>query len=60
MKQDLDESRQNVAKRMEYISRELKRCNDQLDDLEKKQGKQRDNLQKLQQLQMVAMKKQAA
>lgn len=49
VKQDLDESRQNVGKRMDYIKKELKRCNDQIEDLEKKQDKHRENIQKLQQ-----------
>lgn len=48
VKQDLEESRQNVGKRMDYIKKELKRCNDSLEDLEKKQDKQRENIQKLQ------------
>lgn len=34
---------------MDYIKKELKRCNDSLEDLEKKQDKQRENIQKLQQ-----------
>lgn len=49
VKQDLDESRQNVGKRMDYIKKELKRCNDQIDESEKKQDKHRENIQKLQQ-----------
>lgn len=49
MKQDLEDSRQNVSKRMDYIKKELKRCNDQIEDLEKKQDKHRENIQKLQQ-----------
>lgn len=49
VKQDLEESRQNVSKRMDYIKKELKRCNDQIEDLEKKQDKHRENIQKLQQ-----------
>lgn len=49
VKQELEESRQNVAKRMEYIKKELKRCNDTIDALEKRQDKHRENLQKLQQ-----------
>lgn len=49
VKQDLEESRQNVGKRMDYIKKELKRCNDQIEDLEKKQDKHRENIQKLQQ-----------
>lgn len=49
VKQDLEESRQNVGKRMDYIKKELKRCNDQIEDMEKKQDKHRENIQKLQQ-----------
>ncbi|XP_031622309.1 probable prefoldin subunit 6 [Contarinia nasturtii] len=49
VKQDLEDSRQNVSKRMDYIKKELKRCNDQIEDLEKKQDKHRENIQKLQQ-----------
>lgn len=49
MKQDLEESRQNVVKRMDYIKKELKRCNDNIEDLEKKQDKHRENIQKYQQ-----------
>lgn len=49
VKQDLEESRQNVGKRMDYIKKELKRCNDQIEDVEKKQDKNRENIQKLQQ-----------
>lgn len=49
VKQELEESRQNVAKRMEYIKKELKRCNDTIETLEKRQDKHRENLQKLQQ-----------
>ena len=54
VKQDLEESRQNVTKRMDYIEKELKRCHDTLDGLEKKQDKHRENLQKLQQQFQVA------
>lgn len=49
IKQDLEESRQNVVKRMDYIKKELKRCNDNIEDLEKKQDKHRENIQKHQQ-----------
>lgn len=49
VKQDLEESRQNVVKRMDYIKKELKRCNDNIEDLEKKQDKHRENIQKFQQ-----------
>lgn len=55
VKQELEESRQNVAKRMEYIKKELKRCNDTLETLEKRQDKHRENLQKLQQQFQVAV-----
>lgn len=55
VKQDLQEARQNVGKRMEYIKKELKRCNDTLETLEKKQDKHRESLQKLQQQYQVAV-----
>lgn len=34
---------------MDYIKKELKRCNDSIEDLEKKQDKHRENIQKYQQ-----------
>ncbi|XP_015592433.1 prefoldin subunit 6 [Cephus cinctus] len=49
VKQELDEAKQNVAKRMEYISGELKRTEDLIASLDKKQDTQRDVLGKLQQ-----------
>nr|CAG4643667.1 EOG090X0MQF [Ilyocryptus agilis] len=49
IKQDLEEARQNVAKRMEYISNELKRLDKTIADLDAKQGTQREVLGKLQQ-----------
>lgn len=49
VKQDLEESRQNVGKRMDYIKKELKRVNERIEDLEKKQDKHRETIQKLQQ-----------
>lgn len=49
VKQDLEESRQNVVKRMDYIKGELKRCNDTLETLEKKQDQHREKFQKFQQ-----------
>lgn len=54
VKQDLEESRQNVAKRMEFIKKELGRCNDALEGMEKKQDTHRENIQKLQQQYQVA------
>ncbi|KAL9904058.1 probable prefoldin subunit 6 [Glossina fuscipes] len=49
VKQDLEESRQNVGKRIEYISKELKRFNETLEGLEKDMVKHREAVQKLQQ-----------
>ncbi|XP_058116515.1 probable prefoldin subunit 6 [Anopheles ziemanni] len=49
VKQDLEESKQNVGKRIEYITKELKRCAENINQLEQKQDKYRANLQKLQQ-----------
>lgn len=48
MKQELEESKQNVAKRIEYINKELKKCTENIASLEQKQDKYRANLQKLQ------------
>ncbi|XP_059607560.1 probable prefoldin subunit 6 [Phlebotomus argentipes] len=55
VRQELEECRQNVGKRIEYINKELKRCQDSLTTLEKKQDKHRENLQKLQQQYQVAI-----
>uniref|UniRef100_A0A2M4ARX0 Probable prefoldin subunit 6 n=1 Tax=Anopheles triannulatus TaxID=58253 RepID=A0A2M4ARX0_9DIPT len=49
VKQELDDSKQNVGKRIEYITKELKRCSENINQLEQKQDKYRANLQKLQQ-----------
>ncbi|XP_053658586.1 probable prefoldin subunit 6 [Anopheles marshallii] len=49
VKQDLEESKQNVGKRIEYISKELTRSAEHIIQLEQKQDKYRANLQKLQQ-----------
>jgi prefoldin beta subunit len=57
VKQDLEESRQNVSKRIEYINKELKKCQDTIQGLEQKQDKYRENLQKLQQQYQMAMVK---
>ncbi|XP_053688209.1 probable prefoldin subunit 6 [Sabethes cyaneus] len=48
VKQELEESKQNVTKRIEYINKELKKCTDNIASLEQKQDKYRANLQKLQ------------
>lgn len=50
VKQELDEAKQNVQKRMEYISAEIKRIDDVIATLDKKQESHRDNLEKLQQV----------
>nr|CAI5840622.1 unnamed protein product [Callosobruchus analis] len=49
IKTDLVEAKQNVAKRMDYISEEIKRIDKQIETLEKKQDKHKVVLQKLQQ-----------
>jgi len=49
VKQDLEEAKQTVAKRIEYITNEIKRQETLLKDLEKKQETQRETIQKLQQ-----------
>ncbi|XP_034254459.1 prefoldin subunit 6 [Thrips palmi] len=49
IKQDIEEALQNVNKRMDYIKGELKRVDDTITDMEKKQDSQRDVLNKLQQ-----------
>ncbi|XP_055376921.1 probable prefoldin subunit 6 [Condylostylus longicornis] len=56
VKQDLEDARQNVGKRIEYIKKESKSCNDTLETLEKKQDKHRENLKKLQQQYQIVMK----
>lgn len=48
IKTDLVEAKQNVAKRMDYISKEIKRIDDQILSIEKKQDTHREILQKLQ------------
>ncbi|XP_039967025.1 probable prefoldin subunit 6 [Bactrocera neohumeralis] len=55
VKQDLEESRQNVGKRIEYISKELKSSNDTLENMEKDMTKHRETVQKLQQQYQVAV-----
>ena len=49
VKQSLTESKQNVSKRIDYIGKELSKCNERLASIEKEQDKHRDNLGKLQQ-----------
>ncbi|XP_076240915.1 prefoldin 6 [Calliopsis andreniformis] len=57
IKQDLEEAKQNVTKRMEYISSELKRVEDLLTTLNKKQETHREVVEKyLQMLQQAHLK----
>ncbi|XP_033161305.1 probable prefoldin subunit 6 [Drosophila mauritiana] len=54
VKQELEESRQNVGKRMEYISKELKSCTDTLENMEKDMLKHQESVAKYQQQCQVA------
>ncbi|CAH2211364.1 probable prefoldin subunit 6 [Pararge aegeria] len=47
VKQDLEEARQNVAKRLEYINKEMKRSDGHISALENKQEAVHENLNKL-------------
>ncbi|CAN7992332.1 putative prefoldin [Ixodes scapularis] len=49
VKQGLEEAKQNVNKRIEYIANELKRHDTLMQDLEKKQEAQREAIHKLEQ-----------
>ena len=48
MKQDLEEAKSTVSKRIEYISAELKRQETSIDDLQKQQEKHKSKLEDLQ------------
>ena len=48
VKQDLEEAKGNVEKRIDYISGELKRKDTQLADLDKKQDEAREKMQEVQ------------
>ncbi|XP_064616533.1 prefoldin subunit 6-like [Liolophura sinensis] len=48
VKQELTEAKQNVQKRIEYITSEVKRHDNTIKDLEKTQESHRENLTKLQ------------
>ncbi|XP_016964891.1 probable prefoldin subunit 6 [Drosophila biarmipes] len=54
VKQELEESRQNVGKRIEYISKELKSSSDTLENMEKDMLKHREAVAKYQQQWQVA------
>ncbi|GCB67492.1 hypothetical protein scyTo_0012151 [Scyliorhinus torazame] len=49
VKQDLEEAKSTVAKRLEYINGEIKRYGGQMKELEKKSELKRETLSKLQQ-----------
>ncbi|KAI5700575.1 prefoldin subunit 6 [Diaphorina citri] len=49
VKQEMEEAKQNVKKRIDYISAELKRHDDTIATLDTKQDTHRENLTKLQQ-----------
>ncbi|KAF5286091.1 hypothetical protein FQA39_LY16437 [Lamprigera yunnana] len=49
IKMDIVEAKQNVAKRIDYINAEVKRFDDIITNLEKRQDTHRETLQKLQQ-----------
>merc|ERR550519_330192 len=49
VKQDLDEAKQTVIKRIDYISGEIKRQDGGIKEMEKKKTSSRDSLNKLQQ-----------
>lgn len=49
VKQSLNDSKMNINKRIDFINKELGRCNDRINVIEKDQDKQRTNLSKLQQ-----------
>ncbi|KAK6627149.1 hypothetical protein RUM44_009626 [Polyplax serrata] len=48
IKQDLEEAKQNVAKRMEYILAEMKRLDASMSEIDKKQNEHRDTIITLQ------------
>ncbi|KAG8036645.1 hypothetical protein G9C98_003967 [Cotesia typhae] len=60
IKQDLNEAKQNVNKRIEFITNELKRVDTLINDLDAKQESQRESLDKLQQMFQMAQQKAAA
>ena len=48
VKQDLSEAKTNVEKRISYIGGEIKRKDELLKDLDKKQDEARENMQEIQ------------
>lgn len=57
IKQDLVEAKDNINKRIKYINEEIKRTDDQLETLNKKQQDQRENVEKYQRLIQQIMEK---
>lgn len=55
VKQSITDSQQNISKRIDFINKELTKCQDQLNNLEQSQDKHRANLQTLQQ-QLILLK----
>ncbi|CAN0352329.1 prefoldin subunit 6 [Lampetra fluviatilis] len=49
VKQDLTEAKSTVGKRLEYITGEIKRCESQMKELERRSDQEREALAKLQQ-----------
>lgn len=49
VKQSVNDSQQNITKRIDFIGKELQKCNDRLSGIEKEQDGHRENLGKLQQ-----------
>lgn len=59
IRQDLEEARQNVSKRVDYIQQEIKRHGNTIEKLEKDAESKRDNIGKYQQQLQQMMMKQA-
>lgn len=49
VKQTVHDSQQNITKRIDFIGKELEKCNSRLSAIEQEQDKHRENLGKLQQ-----------
>ncbi|KAK3852906.1 hypothetical protein Pmani_017124 [Petrolisthes manimaculis] len=60
IRQDLEEARQNVAKRVDYIQQEIKRHEGTMERLEKESESKRDSITKLQQQMQQILVKQMA
>ena len=58
VKQSVNDSQQNITKRIDYIGKELEKCNSKLSAIEQDQDKHRETLGKLQlQLNQLTAKK---